>query len=344
MKGPRTPGIATLLVAIASVAPNALAFLIVPAPQRIGRTPSSRRDRNVLFAADDSVIRLTSLIRYPVKSGGAELLTEAIMTPEGVAGDRRFMVTRHDGSYLTQREIPRLATLEARTDEADSSSILLRSGGSSIGVNVQRLSSLTDASLFGASLKLVDQGADVGNWLAGALGPPPVRVGGGNVISMLQQTLQGAPPYRLLHAPRDGESPPLRNGAGLSDQAPYLLISEESLAALNEKRAGEDLPPVPMSRFRPNFVVSNCDGAHAEDGWSTVTIGDSKFRVIGPCPRCTVPDVEQASGERDTASDGPMATLKGYRAKRGRGVLFGVYLMALNPGSIVRVGDQVETE
>uniref|UniRef100_A0A7S1BCQ4 MOSC domain-containing protein n=1 Tax=Corethron hystrix TaxID=216773 RepID=A0A7S1BCQ4_9STRA len=254
------------------------------------------------------------------------------------------MVTRYDGSYLTQREIPKLATLEAKTDKADGETLQLRAGASSIAVPVLRRSLPTDATLFGTSLALVDQCEEVGRWLATALGPPPPVVGGANILSALQRALQRTPSYRLLHAPENATPEPLRGGAGLSDLAPLLLLSEESLEALNARRGSEGLSPVPMGRFRPNLVVKNCPEAHSEDGWSSVTIGEAKFRVVGPCPRCTVPDVEQSSGRRDTASEGPMATLKSYRVKRRQGVLFGVYLAPLNPGVVVRVGDVVKAK
>ena len=71
-------------------------------------------------------------------------------------------------------------------------------------------------------------------------------------------------------------------------------------------------------------------------------VGQAEFRVVGPCPRCTVPDVGQTSGVRDMAGSGPMSTLRGYRARAGKGVLFGIYLAPLNPGARVRVGDVVE--
>jgi uncharacterized protein YcbX len=50
---------------------------------------------------------------------------------------------------------------------------------------------------------------------------------------------------------------------GFADGFAFLLISEASLEDLNGRL--ED--PLPMNRFRPNFVVKGC-GSYAEDGWS----------------------------------------------------------------------------
>ena len=98
-----------------------------------------------------------------------------------------------------------------------------------------------------------------------------------------------------------------------------------------------------MSRFRPNLVLSGCGRPHAEDAWTFVRIGaDADFTVNGPCPRCTVPDVGQQSGVRDTPGSGPMSTLKGYRSRAGAGVLFGIYLTPVKLGARIRAGDMVE--
>ena len=57
-----------------------------------------------------------------------------------------------------------------------------------------------------------------------------------------------------------------------ADAFPLLLISQAALDALNAKLAA----PVPMLRFRPNFVVANT-APHAEDGWKRVRIGAVEF-------------------------------------------------------------------
>ena len=300
------------------------------------------RSKEQVASEERPELRLSSLIRYPVKGGRAEPLTEELITAEGVLGDRRFMAARLDGTYLTQREHPQLATLETRVS---SGTLHLRQGARSLNVTINTQGPTVGASLFGEPLRLIDQGPEVGVWLSssGLLGS--AAGGGVNPVSQIQQALFGAPPYRLLRAPDAPTSGgvALRRGAGLSDQAALLLICEESLAALNAKRARGGLYPVPMERFRPNLVLAGCGRAHAEDEWSFVKVGRSaEFRVVGPCPRCTVPDVGQGSGVRDMAGAGPMSTLRGYRARAGKGVLFGVYLAPLNPGERVRVGDAVE--
>ena len=45
---------------------------------------------------------------------------------------------------------------------------------------------------------------------------------------------------------------------------------------------------------------------------------------------------------RDPAASGPMQSLRGYRARAGRGIAFGIYLEPLTTGVTVHVGDRVE--
>jgi uncharacterized protein len=56
------------------------------------------------------------------------------------------------------------------------------------------------------------------------------------------------------------------------DDLPFHIISLNSLNYLNEKLSH----PIPMDRFRPNFVVSGCP-AHSEDHLNLFTIGSCKF-------------------------------------------------------------------
>ena len=73
-----------------------------------------------------------------------------------------------------------------------------------------------------------------------------------------------------------------------------------------------------------------------EDSWCGLAIGGATFRVDGPCPRCTVPDVDQGSGRRDEAAVGPMKSLRAYRSRAGKGVLFGAYLSPVSLGVVER--------
>jgi hypothetical protein len=110
---------------------------------------------------------------------------------------------------------------------------------------------------------------------------------------------------------------------------------EESLADLNGR-----LPaPVPMSRFRPNVVVTGAD-AWSEDNWRELRIGEMTLDVVKPCARCTVPTVDQATGVRDPNQE-PLRTLARLRTVPEFGAIFGQNAVPRGPGRIA-VGDGVD--
>ena len=55
--------------------------------------------------------RLSALYLYPVKGFASVAVDEAQVTARGFARDRRFMVVDLDGVFITQRDLPRMATV-----------------------------------------------------------------------------------------------------------------------------------------------------------------------------------------------------------------------------------------
>ena len=94
--------------------------------------------------------------------------------------------------------------------------------------------------------------------------------------------------------------------------------------------------PVPMTRFRPNAVVT---GAlpWAEDHWRRIRIGAVEFRVVKPCGRCVVTTTDQITGE---VGSQPLKML-GRRRRFSKQLVFGQNMIPDSPG-VIRAGDQVE--
>jgi hypothetical protein len=123
-----------------------------------------------------------------------------------------------------------------------------------------------------------------------------------------------------------------------ADGYPFHLTVEKSLSDLNARLDA----PVPMNRFRPNFVVSGAK-AFAEDDWKKIKIGGCLFHVVKPCGRCVITTVEQTSGVKHSAE--PLKTLATYRIpKRSikKKILFGQQLIAEEAGAVLNVGDEIE--
>jgi len=121
---------------------------------------------------------------------------------------------------------------------------------------------------------------------------------------------------------------------GFADAYPFLIISEASLADLNQRL----LRPIPMNRFRPNIVISGSVDPYAEDGWESVQIGLMRFRHGGPCVRCVITTTDQTTLERGKE---PLRTLAMYRRNGAGGVNFGMNFFCESLTGTVQVRDPV---
>jgi uncharacterized protein len=88
------------------------------------------------------------------------------------------------------------------------------------------------------------------------------------------------------------------------------VASEASLAELNQRLK----EPVTMARFRPNLVLSGLE-AHGEDHLDEIRFdtleGPVRLKIVKPCARCPIPNVNPLTGEPGTE---PGDTLSTYRA------------------------------
>ncbi len=143
---------------------------------------------------------------------------------------------------------------------------------------------------------------------------------------------------RLVYQPADSIRTVDPNYAKPTDQVafsdgfPFLLISEGSLLSLNQAMSLD----LPITRFRPNLVVSGCD-AYSEDSWREISINRISFRLPKPCSRCAVPTIDP-----ETALKGkePLRTLNRLR-KWNKHVFFGQNVLHDGCGELT-VGDRVE--
>ena len=247
-----------------------------------------------------------------------EAPVSAAVTPCGLEGDRRWMVVGAGGGFLSQRELPAMALVQARISAGGL--VLSAAGAAAIAVaepDAQAARGMV--TVWRDSVPAVDGGAAAAAWLSGVLGVP------------CRLVYLADPAARVVNqdfgAPGDVVS--------FADGYPVLLASAASLADLNARLAR----PVEMLRFRPNLVIEG-SAPWAEDGWTRVRIGSTVFRVVKPCDRCVVTTIDQHTGLQPDGNE-PLRTLMTFRRDaRGR-PLFGQNLVP-DGASMVRLGDQVE--
>jgi uncharacterized protein YcbX len=254
---------------------------------------------------------------YPIKSCAGIPLQESELVATGLRHDRRWMLVDETGQFMSQRAHPRMALISVRL--SGGRLIVAAPGMPDLEVPLrQAATKRLDVSVWGDACRAAPVGEEADRWF-------------GQFLRF---------PCRLVYKPDDDlrlvDSTYAKSGdqVGFADACPFLLISEASLDDLNRRL--ED--PLPMNRFRPNFVVKGCD-PYAEDAWGRLRIGNVNFRVAEGCPRCAITTIDQRTGARGKE---PLRTLATYRKSDGE-VFFGRNLIHDAPGT-VRVGDPVETE
>lgn len=270
-------------------------------------------------------MHLSAINIHPVKSLRAQKVQSAAVDALGAIGDRRFLVVQPDGTFLTQRVIPAMATIDALVDEA---TLTLRTDGRP-ELRVPRACDpaprLLAVRIFKSEgLLAEDCGDEAADWLTGALGVPCRLVRAG--AAFRRPVLKAAAREGDLHA--------------FADACSFLAISEASLESLNDRIVESGGEPVGMDRFRTNLVLSGCS-AFEEDTWKRFRIGDIVFRSAGPSTRCIVTTTDQRTGVRGVE---PLRTLARFRRdpKAPTEVMFGQNLVHESLSGTIRVGDPVE--
>ncbi|PPC78840.1 hypothetical protein C4K68_03090 [Pokkaliibacter plantistimulans] len=259
-------------------------------------------------------VSLSDILVYPVKSCRGLSMSHAWVEPEGLAWDRRWVVVEPDGRFITARTHPKLALLRCHILQQG---LLLRAPDMEDlhlhipdFINEYQPISIWKSELQGQlTLNIADE------WLSRWLGlPVALRYQGVDSFREIKQT--GLP-------------------VSFADGYPLLLTSEASLAYLQE-RCPE---AISMQRFRSNLVVEG-SLPFIEDSWTEIRIGEVRFAVVKPCSRCVFTTLDVDSQQFSTAVE-PLSTLQTFRQDDDGEVYFGMNLIPLNSGSVLK-GDQVE--
>jgi hypothetical protein len=265
---------------------------------------------------------LTSLHRYPVKSCRGEALQKATVERWGLTGDRRWMLVDQAGEAVTARQLARLVLVTPLL--TDDGLLLMAPGAEPLEVPRPDAGPRLSATLFDRPVPATLASAEAAAWFSG-LADRPVRL-----------VYLDAPAET---APGDGFGDPGER-ASFADGYPLLLANQESLAELNrwiaEGRRASD-GPLPMSRFRPNLVVSGVP-AWEEDRWRRVRIGSATFRSVKACDRCVLTLVDP---ETATKTKEPLFSLARHRQWDHK-TWFAVNLIPDTVGQQLSVGDDVE--
>lgn len=264
---------------------------------------------------------ITDLMVYPVKSCRGIALGEATIGSGGIESDRRWMVVSDSGRYMTQRELPRMATIVPGL----SGGVLFLTAPGMPALEVPDVpgGSSLQVTVLTHRCTALDAGAAPADWLSQFLGRP-VRL-----VSFDPGTTRPVDP-RLWQGDIDVS-------IAFPDAFPILLIGRKSLDDLNSRLQA----PLPMNRFRPNVVLEGLD-PYEEDRIHELRAGGLRLQMARPCTRCKITTTDQMTGE--VASAEPLTTLRTYRWSSDlRGVMFGHYaVVAEGAGARLRRGQPLE--
>lgn len=232
---------------------------------------------------DDETVRLQALNLHPVKSCGGIAVDEALLIETGLEFDRAWMVVDAGGTFVSQRELPRMALVRPTLKHTE---LLLRAPGMlGLHLALDAVEAATTVRVWDDTVAAFDMGDLAAQWFSDFLGRP------------LRLVRFDPDQQRLCDRVWTGE---LQAENAFSDAFPLLVTSTASLDELNRRLAARGEGEVAMTRFRPNLVLDGLD-AHGEDFLDDIAFdteqGPVRLKLVKPCTRCNIPDIDPLTGQ-----------------------------------------------
>lgn len=260
-------------------------------------------------------LTLSGLFIYPIKSCRGISLHGSLVEERGLQYDRRWMLVDENNMFMTQRAYPKMSLIEVSITE-NGLRISAPKMNELVLPFVEEYNEMLQTVVWDDVVPAAAMGTEADEWFS----------------EFLHKSC------RLVFQP-DKSIRPVDPGyvkknehTSLSDGYPFLILSDSSLEALNQKL----ISPVPMNRFRPNLTISG-SAPFAEDSWKMIRVNGIPFRLVKPCGRCAITTVNQSTGEMGKE---PLRTLAEFRTVNNK-VLFGQNTVTDSTG-IISVGDPVE--
>jgi uncharacterized protein YcbX len=278
--------------------------------------------------------RIAALYVYPIKSCAGITVDTMRFDALGPLDDRRWMLIDSTGDFVTQRELPALALVRPSRTELGLRVLAPGMPALSVtGVGGERVATRCwDDRCAG-----FDEGNDVAAWFGEYLG---------RMVRLLRfDTTAPRTASRNWVGESAGQAGTLTR---FSDGVPLLVMSTASLAGLNVRLGQAGAGPAQVQRFRPNVVIDGV-APFEEDLIATITTlpdagGAVSLRMVKPCTRCTIPEVDPLTARHQP---GLLQVLASFRAdpKLGGAVTFGQNAV-IDSGleSALRVGDALHIE
>lgn len=300
---------------------------------------------------------VTALYIHPVKSLRAVSCQEAELDAKGFVGDRRLMIVyplplptwkeQFDSNdvthrFISQRQCPSLARVVA-TLENDH--LILKYATKTLQVPLQPslLKKTYRAGIWDDTVAVDDMGDQAASFFQAIMDEDENTAASGGRYKGVRLVIHAVtdrkvdPQFTPAVATSwlVGSPPPV----ALTDGYPILIACQASLDELNKRLQENKKPPIEMSRFRPNIVITGTS-AFEEDRWKYITISDQLFAIVKACPRCKQSCTDQETGK---VSSEPVETMRTFRALNNdnNDVFFAQNAIPLGKTGKIKVGDTV---
>lgn len=238
----------------------------------------------------------------------------------GLQGDREWAIIDSDHQCLTARDYPQLLHIAVDRHGHNLSVYYRQHMIDRLSVDASHLVGEVEIYIHSYTAFGLVVDTPLNDWLSALLMVPSRLV----VLSRHQRR-----PVLAKHGGRSGDV------VGFGDQAPILLLSEDSVSDLNQRLE----VPIGADRFRANIMLSGCL-PYQEDEWKTIRIGTAVLRVIQACKRCVLVTIDPIRLRKNPQGE-PLRTLAGYRVGPNGGVVLGVHATIIQAGD-VEIHDIVE--
>jgi molybdenum cofactor sulfurtransferase len=318
--------------------------------QRMFVLPTVKKDICIdRWDATPRCVVLSELYLFPIKSCAAQRVKRWSIGSGGkLAYDREFALVDTTGRAMRLQMYPKLAFIRPTVDSEAGIMTVSAPGQIDLVVSLHRAMNDTDPVKKGIVRVC-------GNQCHGSLW-------GDHQVSQWFTDYLGVKCFLARSASDRCELPSTesltstqsrRRDVDFANEQPILLLSENAVNMLNDVLKSQNQRLVTPRHFRPNLVVRLKDESNIqvygnlEDGWSRLGFEKScalKFDVVGPCPRCSMVDIDPTSGMKGKT----LRALAEYRRKNGQ-INFGIFLrksraVASSSTAWVEVGDIIYCE
>ncbi len=251
-----------------------------------------------------SEIRVTGLNIFPIKSCRGISMLEMQITNTGPMYDRGWMIVDDNNQFITLRTHSQLSQIHTQILE---NNLIVSLNQKKIQIDLNQQQTTTDKVIVqDVTLKAGIESDEINSVFS----------------EFLQQNVKLVRYQKESFRDLEAAQTEVSKETMFVDSRPLLLTNENSLIALNQRLAENNLPPSQMDRFRANIIISGLN-AFAEEKIRSIQIGGAQITNSKMCSRCVIVNMDYSTGKiilKETLKYLPL-----HQTAKGPRITFGQY-------------------